>query len=153
MLLCWRLSSFSRKKNNSQLFYFFSSSCHNIPPMLKGLDYFGVTCSALSFLSFHKTLSGGGGAGNLCFSLNTCTVFSSDALWKCLTILTLTEGRGGGILTAPPKSGGGSCNEICNWINQTLLQIAKSDLRFADWFSSSHWPHFISVTITLQKLR
>ena len=66
----------AEKRNNSQLFYSFSSSCHNIPPMLKGLDYFGVTSSAISFLSFHKTLSGGGGAVNLCFqsTLVLCSV-------------------------------------------------------------------------------
>ncbi len=67
-----------KKKIYSQLFYFFSSSCHNIPPMLKGLDYFGVTSSALSFLSFYKMLSGGG-AVNLCFSVSTCTLLYSDA--------------------------------------------------------------------------
>lgn len=50
----------------SQLFYFLSSSCHIIPPMLRGLDYFGVTSSALSFLCS----SSGGGAANLCFWLN-----------------------------------------------------------------------------------
>lgn len=38
----------------SQLFYFFSSSCHSIPCTLKGLDYFGVTSTALSSFLFTK---------------------------------------------------------------------------------------------------
>lgn len=128
MLLCWRLSSFSRKKIYiSAVFMSCSSSCNNIPPMLKGLDYSGVTSSAPSRLSLYKTLSGGGDI-NLCYSVNTCTCFCSDALRKYLTILTLMEGVG---------------SEIwrwiklwrCYWSNQTALQIAKLNLQFIDWFS------------------
>lgn len=45
----------SAEKNiYSQLFYFFSSSCHSIPRTLKGLDYFGVTSTALSSFLFTK---------------------------------------------------------------------------------------------------
>lgn len=50
---CHRWAQIKRKEK-TQLFYFFSSFCHNIPPMLKGLDYFAVTSSALSFLFFSQ---------------------------------------------------------------------------------------------------
>lgn len=81
-----------KKKMCSQLFYFFSSLCQNIPPMLKGLDYFGVTSSAISFPFFLQNALWGRSSKSVLFSQHFFTIFCSDALWKCVTILTLNGG-------------------------------------------------------------
>lgn len=76
---CHHSAEKKKKRYISAVFMSFSSLCNNIPPMLKGLDYSGVTSSAPSHLFLYKTLSGGGDI-NLGYSVNTCTCFCSDAL-------------------------------------------------------------------------
>lgn len=83
MLLCWRLSR--ERKIYSQLFYFFFSSCHNVPSMLKGLDYFCVTCSAFPFSLFLHKAFWRRSTKSVLFSQH---LFCSDALWKCMIIQT-----------------------------------------------------------------
>lgn len=97
MLLCWRLSR--KRKIYSQLFYFFSSWRHSVPPMLKGLDYFCVTCSAFSSSLFLQNALWRRSSKSVLFSQH---LFCSDALWKRMIIQT-------------PKPH--SNTEIWRWIN------------------------------------
>lgn len=78
-----------------------------------------------SFLSSYKTLSGGG-AVNLFFTQH---LFYDN--------IDTDRGR---ILTPCLQSGGGTSNEICFLSHQTLLQTAKSNHQFVDWFPISQQP-------------
>ena len=76
----------------SQLFYVFSSFCHNIPPMLKGLYYFSVTSSALSCLSLLQAALWRRSSSKALFIQHLDS--AQMLFWKFMTILT--DGGWGG---------------------------------------------------------